>query len=175
MHVCTMLSMYELVSSSTYASIPIIPPPLFLTGTIPTCKHFCFNFFFFFILFSYNESQQQPPLSSSLPTSHLPSLPDPLFLCNPPGKSKPPMVSTEHNITQCSKTKPNFSYQAEWGNPVGGKGFQKQQESQRQPPIPTAKSPTKTPSYITITYMQRLRSLHGPWLLLQSLSHHEPY
>lgn len=49
----------------------------------------------------------------------------------------------------------NPTIKAEGGNPVGGKGSQKQAKESETVPVPAVKSPTRTPSYTAIPYMQR--------------------
>ena len=50
-------------------------------------------------------------------------------------------------------TNPNIK--AGRGNPVGGKGSQKQATESETAPAPTVRSPTRRPSYTTVTYVQR--------------------
>ena len=59
---------------------------------------------------------------------------------------------------------------AEQGDPIRGTGFQKPVKELETVPVPDARSPTRSPSYTTVTYMQRayISPMQSPWLLTHS-------
>lgn len=82
-----------------------------------------------------------------------------------------PLISIKHGTWSCNKIS-----HVGWGNPVGEKGSKQQAKESKIAPAFTVRSPTKVPSYTTISYLHRIwvRPMQAPWLSFISLSPYEP-
>lgn len=83
-----------------------------------------------------------------------------------------PLISIKHGTWSCNKI-----IHVGWGNPVGEKGSKQQAKESKIVPAFTVMSPTKIPSYTTISYLHRIwvRPMQAPWLSFISLSPYEPW
>lgn len=127
------------------------------------------DIFFFCIFLSYITSQPQ----FSLPPYSSPSSSPPLSLRGPSLSTHSPFSFRKGQIPQGyqlnvlpSKSRHLPSYQG-WMRHLGGG---KRQQSQRQPPILTFKSPTRTPSYMDFFFLFcptgrpfRMSTMHLGW------------
>lgn len=98
-----------------------------------------------FFLFSVHLNWFPLPLSFPL-SSHLSSLPDPPVRPSPPEKSRPPRISTEHDIARYKKTKYKCLHQGWARQPSRNKRIPRADKRARDSPTSTIRGPTKTPN-----------------------------
>ena len=97
-----------------------------------------------------------PPYSPPCDSPHHSSSTDPLFFCS---LSELKQVSQgyqpnmEYQVTVTVQTYPPIKDGED--SPRGGKGSREQAKESETAPIPTVRSPTRTPNYTAITFMQR--------------------
>ena len=130
---------------------------------------FFFNCFIYSSLMYYILTTVSP-LSFSPSLSH--HLPSPNPFCLFPLRKGQVSQGYQPNISSYSKTR-NLPPRIKTGqgNPVGGKGSQKQAKKSETVTNSTVRSPTRRPTHTTITYVQRtqVRPTHTPYFSAQSL------
>lgn len=120
---------------------------------------------------SYNTSQPQcPPLSLFPCEPHLSSPQINSSLVSLQKRTGLPRISTKDGIPIYSRLSTSLCIKAERGNPVGEKEPPRQAKESKTPSTCTVRSPTRTPSYRTLTYEEDLGQTHS-MVIFCPLSH----
>ena len=104
-------------------------------------------------LIYYISITDSPPSSHSNPSPLPPFSPRSTHPACPFRKGRPPRSINQ--ISSCCKTRHIPHFKSGGGNPVRGQGFQMQTKESEVDPVPTARCPTRTLSYMIIAHTQR--------------------